>query len=113
MTLTPEGRQAVIDSIEHWNRDIVAELEKGRKIRACCWLDTDAPVPMSAWHCPLCKMCRMSIQGCVDCSRCPYVNKYFNPCDDEDNEEAWAVFRNEPTLAHARAMVKKLEGILQ
>ena len=110
-----EIKQAIQDSVEHWQRDIIEELEKGREIERgvgvpweggtlLLWKDTGEAVDCYDDDCAL---CQLEGYGCVNC---PYYIFYEFRCSDVEGH--WTAFDDEPNLENAKAMKQSLQKLL-
>jgi hypothetical protein len=125
-----ELEKAIRDSILHWERDIVAPLQKGRVIGKAptfgrlVWVHNKKPVKMYSRHCALCqysiKAWREKVlsegEANAPCTYCP-LYKYY-PCEYSEcypryvRGLPWACFHDCPTLGNAKRMVRILKNLL-
>ncbi len=112
MKLTQEEISALKDSIEHWNRDIIKEIENGREIDKnsnnvyglYMWADSIDCVPCYSGDCPLC------ILAGDNCLTCPYLRFYELSCESTNSH--WDIFHEDPNLQTATSMRNSLQVIL-
>ena len=117
MKWTKEERQAIKDSITHWENDVVKPLKRGHKIirndDGLVWEDTLIPVKYAADDCALC----VYTESRDNHSECPYVKFYGVDCDDNKweivKEGHWRTFVINPNLKTAQAMVRALKRMLK
>lgn len=97
LKVSKKDYKAVIDSIKHWEKDVIKPLKRGEKITRGVYMDDS---------CPLCKL-----QPGPDCSHCPYYRFYKHPCDARP-EGHWSHFDRVMLAKHffrKRAIKKAIE----
>ena len=126
LVLTDVERQAVSDSIKHWEEDIKKHFENGDSVifwgddsEKTEWKNTGKKVLCYTSDCPLCLLSKTG-HGYTDedCDYCLYKIKYGNSCDedfdgDTGQKEAWAEWISNLCLETCNTMIKKLQGILE
>jgi hypothetical protein len=105
MSLSPEERQAVQESRDHWERDICVPLRNGDSITedlSLSWESDGKPVPISGDSCALC-------QRHTSCRQCPLFPRR-KACGNPYSP--YGKFWDNPTLKNAEAMRDALQEIL-
>ena len=109
--------EAVKESINHWEVDIIQPLKEGRVIKnkSLSWTDTQEQVPCTSKYCPLCDIyLDKEVSDEEDseefCKRCPYFKHYGYACDNFLGH--WTAFAINPDLEHAEEMKLALIELL-
>jgi len=117
---TKQEKEAILLSIEHWERDIIEPLRNGEEIirdinplylQRLVWGSTTRRVPCFSMDCELCRKyyCVRVKPGRI--GLCPYVKFHCKSC--EDSGSPWMNFFLNPTLETACVMRDTLKAILQ
>jgi hypothetical protein len=114
-----EVERAIVNSIEHWKKDILDRLKKDEIFflqedsNDLCWKSDDSKVQCFASACPLCKLFLFEISSSVysGCMYCPYRLFHDHSCNDRFS--SWVNFTKEPTKENAKQMIKELKNTLK
>lgn len=124
--LTDEERNAVYDSIEHWQRDILEPFLHGAiGVTGPCgpmfiYSTSDGDFDYNYIkdrddYCPLCALMYSKNTGC---GKCPYYRMYGESCDGgivlhhNYSVASWKRFHSHPTRLNAEAMIAELRAIV-
>ena len=117
MKLTAEEIKVVEEEIDNWTKNIVGPLTKGRKIyyshsyECLVWADGEEiePVPCTYSHSALCQLHFNKVFELPDCFSCVFRKTYNMECATTGSH--WNIFKQNPTLETALAMVDALKAI--
>lgn len=104
-------KNAVIECIDHWKKDMIEPLKAGRKIDdhwsySLEWTDTREEVKCYTEDCPLCDLYFHNYdEDDGNCVGCPMGNCSYG--------SVWLAFRKNPCLETANGVVNKLESLLE
>ena len=117
MILTPHERMVIVESIKHWQNDIINRFKHGQTIKKkenytylMFWSD-GSQLEDTSDRCPLCRMFMLSGKTSDHhCARCPYYRRYGYSCDSTQGH--WFTWTKKRILQNAEAMRDALKDLL-
>lgn len=108
--MNKETKEAVENSIKHWEKDFIARFKKGDCISSSRWLSDSSRIKWGSHYCSLCELFWLDGEDCN--KECP-LNIIGKGCLDDNHSSPYHNFSDNPCLETAETMVQALKETLR